>query len=98
MGPVLWTRFHPADDGIVTETHVAGPLEDGVVIVTDAPALKALISGDISGSYADLSGLVRFYGDAVEVDRVRAMLVRAFPAGLDQAIRIRDTAAVPRVQ
>ena len=98
MGPVLWTRFYPDADGIVTETHVAGPLEGGVVMVTDAPALKALVSGDISGSYADLSGLIRFYGDGAEVDRIRAALVRAYPAGLDQASRIPDTTTIPKVQ
>jgi len=81
MGPVLWSRFVPGINGFAVETHAAGPLPHKVVVVTDVPALSALVLGDVSGEYANASGLVRFYGDPAEIERVREAFVSAFPRG-----------------
>jgi hypothetical protein len=98
MGPVLWARFHPASDGIVAETHAGSPLADRVVMVTDVPVVAALVSGDISGSEADASGLVRFYKDSAEIGRLREALGLAFPTSVAQASRARisETTATAR--
>lgn len=84
MGPVLWTRFDSNAGVFTAEPHVDGPLPNGVVVVTDVPALAALVKGDISGEYANAEGLVRFYGDPVEIENLRGALVKAFPGGPDQ--------------
>lgn len=80
-GPVLWTRFHASSEGEVAESHAVGPIAGKVVIVTDVPALTALVSGDISGKAIDVAGLIRFYGDQAEVARLREALERGFPGG-----------------
>ena len=78
MGPVLWTRFVPGAGGLAAETHVAAPLPHRIVIVTDVPALAALVLGDVSGDRAIASGLVRFYGESAEIESVREAFVAAF--------------------
>ncbi|MCB1486757.1 MAG: hypothetical protein KDJ88_04765 [Bauldia sp.] len=81
MGPVLWTRFSPGADGIAAEPHVAGPLSGKVVVVSDAPVVAALVKGDLSGRSANEAGLLRYYGDAAEIEKISAALVAAFPGG-----------------
>ncbi|SDB58779.1 hypothetical protein SAMN02982931_04734 [Bauldia litoralis] len=78
MGPVLWTRFHPTVEGITVENHVAGPLPDDLVVVMDVPALAALVSGDVSGAYANETGLVRYYGNPAEIEILRETLAAKF--------------------
>ena len=87
MGPVLWTRFQKDGEGIVVEPHVAGPLAGRAVIVTDVPALAALVTGDISGAYANASGLVRYYGAADEVRILRDAMAAAFSGGDHAGLR-----------
>ena len=79
MGPVLWTRFQPDKAGLAAEPHVAGPAAGEVVVVTDVPALAALVSGEISGAYAHALGLVRYYGDPAEAEGIREAFLAAFP-------------------
>lgn len=79
MGPVLWTRFMPDEDGVGMETHIAGPNPDKVVVVSDVAALAALIMGDVSGEYANQAGLVRYYGDPGDIERISSALADAFP-------------------
>lgn len=79
MGPVLWTRFQPGAGGLAAETHLAAPLPHRMVVVTDVPALAALVQGDVSGDRAIASGLVRFYGEPAETESLRAALAAAFP-------------------
>jgi hypothetical protein len=95
MGPVLWTRFRTASNGYVTDIHTNGPLAAGAVIVTDVPAIAALVSGDISGADADASGLVRFYGDSTDIDILRKTLALAFPADRGQQRRARTQKVLP---
>lgn len=83
MGPVMWTQFRPGADGIVADIHTGGPSPNGAVMVTDVPVLAALVSGDITGADADVSGLVRFYGDPAEIDGLRKIFAVAFRAGVD---------------
>jgi hypothetical protein len=78
MGPVLWTQFHPTAKGITAETHVAGPLPGDLVIAMDVPALVALVSGDVSGAYANETGLVRYYGNPAEIEILRETLAAKF--------------------
>jgi len=97
MGPVLWTRFVPGADGLAAETHVAAPLPHGIVVVTDVPALAALVQGDVSGDRAIASGLVRFYGESVEIESLRGALTVAFPSQPDQlGLDQRETATVSK--
>ena len=70
MGPVLWTRFGPEANGIAAEPHVAGPLPGKVVVVSDAPVLAALVKGDLSGQSAEEAGLLRYYGDHAEIEKI----------------------------
>jgi hypothetical protein len=81
MGPVLWTRFGPEANVIGAVPHVAGPLPGKVVVVSDAPVLAALVKGDLSGQSANEAGLIRYYGDPAEIDKISAALVAAFPGG-----------------
>jgi hypothetical protein len=81
MGPVLWTRFQPDEAGLAAEPHVTGPSAGELVVVTDVSALAALVSGEISGAYANSSGLVRYYGKPAEVNGLREALIAAFPVG-----------------
>jgi hypothetical protein len=97
MGPVLWTRFVPGADGLAAETHVAAPLPHRIVVVTDVPALAALVQGDVSGDRAIASGLVRFYGESVEIESLRGALTVAFPSQPDQlGLDQRETATVSK--
>jgi hypothetical protein len=79
MGPVLWTRFVPTAGRLTSETHVAGPLPGKVVVVTDVPALAALVSGDVTGASTNPLGLIRYYGDPTEIESLRAAIAVAFP-------------------
>jgi len=93
MGPVLWTRFVPGAGGLAAETHVAAPLPHRIVIVTDVPALAALVQGDVSGQYANASGLVRFYGDPAEIESLHEALVAAFPGASEAGLGERAAGA-----
>ncbi|WP_090877786.1 hypothetical protein [Bauldia litoralis] len=79
MGPVLWTRFRPDVGGVAIEPHADGPLPDKVVVVSDVPALAALVAGDVSAADAMTTGLVRFYGDPAAIVALRGALDAAFP-------------------
>lgn len=81
VGPVLWTRFHPSSDGTIAEGHATGPIEGKVVMVTDVPALAALLSGDVSGQAIEAAGLIRFYGNQADIARLREALWLGFPGG-----------------
>jgi hypothetical protein len=97
MGPVLWTRFVPGADGLAAETHVAAPSPHRIVVVTDVPALAALVQGDVSGDRAIASGLVRFYGESVEIESLRGALTVACPSQPDQlGLDQRETATVSK--
>ncbi|WP_156323328.1 hypothetical protein [Bosea sp. AAP35] len=62
IGPMLWTRFAPAQDGLSMAMHVDGAQASDIVIVTDEPVVTALASGQITPLAARQKGLLRLYG------------------------------------
>ncbi len=62
IGPMLWTRFAPAQDGLSMVQHVDGAQASDIVIVTDEPVVAALASGQITPLAARQKGLLRLYG------------------------------------
>ncbi|KFC62378.1 hypothetical protein FG93_06078 [Bosea sp. LC85] len=76
IGPMLWTRFAPAQHGLGVVTHVEGAQTSDIVIVTDEPVVTALVSGRITPLAARQQGLLRLYGTRDGRDRVSAWLDR----------------------
>jgi hypothetical protein len=74
VGPVLWSRLEPQGETVLAKVHVDGPETGDVVIVTDAPALRALVNGEMALAKALDLDLVRFYGDPAKVDGAQAWL------------------------
>jgi hypothetical protein len=74
LGSVLWTRIETQDGVVLAKVHVDGPSPGEVVIVTDAPALKAIAGGDVGFAQAVDLGVVRLYGPPVEVAAARIWL------------------------
>ena len=64
LGPMLWSRYQPDGNDIRLNVHVDGPVQDDVVIVTEAAVIDALVHGRLSGRQAIELGVVRFYGHA----------------------------------
>ncbi|QEL21959.1 hypothetical protein FQV39_04725 [Bosea sp. F3-2] len=76
IGPMLWTRFAPAQDGMSMVTHVHGAQTSDIVIVTDEPVVAALVSGRITPLAARQHGLLRLYGPPEGRSRISAWLDR----------------------
>ena len=76
MGPMLWSRVEPRDGAIATraQIHVDGPEPGDVVLVTDTPAVEAIVSGQLRFERALELGVVRLYGSAALVGAVQAWL------------------------
>jgi hypothetical protein len=77
IGPVLWTRFEPNDDGLKMTPHAGGPAPGDVVVVTDEPVIAALVEGRLTAAAAGELGLLRYYGAAEAVSAVQAWLDRS---------------------
>ena len=77
VGPMLWSRLEPQAESILATVHVDGPRPGDVVIVTDAPALRALVNGEMTLAKALDAGLVRLYGERQRVDAARTWLAGA---------------------
>jgi hypothetical protein len=80
LQPMLWSVFEPLAEGVRVRTHADRALAGSVVIVSDVPVVAAMVSGEVSAEAARAAGLLRFYGDANDVERLRAALANAFPA------------------
>lgn len=78
IGPMLWTRFERTEGTVDMVPHVTGPARDDVVIVTDDAVMVALAEGRMTTREARAQGLVKAYGTSENVDRVSALLDRAF--------------------
>lgn len=76
IGPMLWTRFTPAQGGVSMVTHVDGPQTGDIVVVTDEPVVAALVAGRITPLAARQQGLLRLYGPPEGRDRISAWLDR----------------------
>jgi hypothetical protein len=74
MGPMLWSRIEPQNGGTQVRTHVSGPVTGDVVLVTDTPALEALVGAGMGFEQALELGLVRLYGPAAQVAAAQAWL------------------------
>jgi hypothetical protein len=72
MGPMLWSRIEPQNGGAQVRTHVSGPVTGDVVLVTDTPALEAIVGAGMGFEQALELGLVRFYGSAAQVGAAQA--------------------------
>jgi hypothetical protein len=66
LGPMLWSRYQPDGGGVRLSVHVDGPGKGDVVLVTEAPVVKALLEERLSAREALDSGLLRVYGNAEE--------------------------------
>jgi hypothetical protein len=80
IGPMLWTRFDAADDGVRMAAHIPGPAPGDVVVVTDAAVLAALVDGSITFHSARERGLARLYGSSDAVERVSNILDATTPS------------------
>jgi hypothetical protein len=87
VGPMLWTRFEAADEGLRMASHVPGPTPEDVVIVTDEPVVAALVDGHLGVRELHRRGLVRLYGGEQAVGQVSALL--------DQLAGLQDDDVVP---
>ncbi|AMJ63025.1 hypothetical protein [Bosea sp. PAMC 26642] len=76
IGPMLWTRFAPAQSGVSVVSHVDGAQASDVVIVTEESVVAALMSGRITPSAARQQGLLRLYGPIEGQGRISAWLDR----------------------
>jgi len=76
MGPMLWSRIEARDStgAARVQIHVTGPETGDVVLVTDTPAIEAIVGAGMSFERAQQLGLVRLYGPAVQVGAVQAWL------------------------
>ncbi len=76
MGPMLWSRVEPRDGAIAARAHVhvGGPESGDVVLVTDTPAVEAIVSAGMGFERAQDLGLVRLYGSPAQVGAVQAWL------------------------
>jgi hypothetical protein len=74
LGPMLWSRFEPAGGGVQARVHVTGPETGDVVMVTDTPAIEAIVEGGLSFEQAIEHGLVRLYGPQAQIDHLTIWL------------------------
>jgi len=76
MGPMLWSRVEPRDGAIAAraQVHVSGPEPGDVVLVTDTPAIEAIVGAGMRFERAQQLGLVRLYGSVAQVGAAQAWL------------------------
>ena len=74
MGPMLWSRIEPQGAAALLRTHVSGPVAGDVVMVTDTPAIEAIVGAGMGFERALELGLVRLYGPAAQVGAAQAWL------------------------
>lgn len=65
LGPMLWSRYSVDGKEVTLATHVEGPDEGDLVVVTEAPVIRALARNRLSVHQAIELGVIRFYGDSV---------------------------------
>jgi hypothetical protein len=74
LGPMLWSRYQPDGAGVRLSLHVDGPVEGDVVLVTEAPVVKAIVDERLSVRDALALGVVKLYGGAAASQSVVAWL------------------------
>lgn len=73
---VMWTRFEVGPEGLTVQSHAEGPRDGDLVIVTEEKVIRELVDRKLDSGTAEITGLVRFYGDAEEIANVRAALAK----------------------
>lgn len=63
LGPMLWSRYQANGADVTLAVHVQGPAEGDIVVVTEAPVIKALAEGRLTVNEAMKLGVIRFYGN-----------------------------------
>lgn len=76
IGPMLWSRFAPVQNGMSMVTHLDGAQTSDIVIVTDEPVVAALATGRITPLAARQQGMLRLYGPLEGRSRIAAWLDR----------------------
>jgi hypothetical protein len=71
--PMLWARYTVSGGSVRTSVHVKGPEMGDLVVVTAHAALKEIEVGRLTFQRAEELGLVRFYGDPANSERLRAL-------------------------
>jgi hypothetical protein len=79
IGSMLWARFEPSHGQVAMTPHATGPRPDDVVVVTDAPVVRALLDGTLTPAEAQARGLVRLYGPPRPRAGVASLLDRLRP-------------------
>jgi hypothetical protein len=74
----LWGRTTPGPAGPQFTGHVEGPSAGDVVVVTGEPALRALLSGQVTFDAALAAGLVVIDGAPEARDRLTRLLAQRF--------------------
>jgi hypothetical protein len=74
LGPMLWSRLEPQDGSLQARVHVSGAEPGDVVLVTDTPAIEAIVEGRLRFEQAIERGLVRLYGPQQQIDRLTTWL------------------------
>ncbi len=77
---VMWTRLEVGPEGLTVQSHAEGPRDGDLVIVTEEKVVRALVNGKLDSETAEITGLLRFYGDPEEIANVRAALAKTDPA------------------
>lgn len=75
---VLWTHFARSPSGLNADVHTDGARPGDVVIVTHSKVIGELVGGALTAIAARDSGLVRYYGQADQVESVKAAVERAY--------------------
>lgn len=76
LGPMLWSRLEHGDSGVLAQVHVKGPAPGDVVMVTDTPAIEAIVGGAMDFERAVELGLVRMYGAPAQVVALQTWLAK----------------------
>jgi hypothetical protein len=62
LGPMMWSRYIPQEAGVALNLHVEGPADNDLVVVTEAPVIRALAEKRLTIRKAVQLGVLRFYG------------------------------------
>jgi hypothetical protein len=79
LGPMLWSRLEHHNGNVLAQVHVRGPEPGDAVIVTDTPAIEAIVGVGMSFEHAVELGLVRLYGPSEQVGALQTWLAAAEP-------------------
>jgi len=63
VGHGLWSHFHMTPSGVLANYHTNGPLDDKVVVLTHATALRAMLAGSLAIEQATELGLIAYSGE-----------------------------------